>query len=187
MSGMLTRDEMIRAAMRDYGFDRHKAERMADLQLAPTMEQRRAVFRERTGSTTHLVRTLASRKARETDDERAWTEDQHQIRLFEWRTENLHRWPELAMLIHIPNGGHRSKATAGRLKALGVKRGVHDLLLPVPRGVWFGAWCEMKRIGGKPTDEQLEWRALMRAQGYRAEIIEGWRDTADYYERYLAS
>lgn len=40
--------------------------------------------------------------------------------------------PELRWLHAIPNGGYRDKATAGKLKAEGVKRGVSDMFLPLP-------------------------------------------------------
>mgnify|MGYP002654274491 CR=1 FL=1 len=53
----------------------------------------------------------------------------------------------------IPNGGFRSKATAGRLKAEGVSRGVPDLYVPEK-----SLWIEMKRIkGGRLSPDQHNW------------------------------
>lgn len=58
----------------------------------------------------------------------------------------------------IPNGGLRSKKTAARLKAEGVKAGVPDIFLPVSVGIWSGLFIEMKRTkGGRLTDEQRDF------------------------------
>lgn len=81
--------------------------------------------------------------------------------------------PALRLLHAIPNGGHRNKATAGKLKAEGVRRGVPDLCLPVPMGGFHGLYIEMKAVGGKASSEQLEWHAALRAKGYRVEVCVG--------------
>lgn len=62
------------------------------------------------------------------------TEAEEQIALFEWATLQSGRFPELALLYHVPNGGSRNKIEAARLRAQGVKSGVPDLCLPVARG-----------------------------------------------------
>lgn len=81
--------------------------------------------------------------------------------------------PELRMLFAIPNGGARSKATAGKLKAEGVKSGVSDLFLSVGRGGYHGLYIEMKAQGGRASDEQKAWIAAAKEYGYRAEICVG--------------
>lgn len=80
---------------------------------------------------------------------------------------------ELRMLFAIPNGGARSKATAGRLKAEGVRPGVSDLFLSVPKGCYHGLYIEMKAISGRASDEQKAWIAAAREYGYRAEVCFG--------------
>lgn len=62
------------------------------------------------------------------------TESVEQISLFRWANYSRGRYPELALLHHIPNGGTRSKSEAGRFRAEGVKAGVPDICLPVARG-----------------------------------------------------
>ena len=62
------------------------------------------------------------------------TEAEEQIALFEWAALQSGRFPELALLYHVPNGGSRNKIEAARLRAQGVKSGVPDLCLPVARG-----------------------------------------------------
>jgi hypothetical protein len=81
--------------------------------------------------------------------------------------------PALRMLFAIPNGGHRHKAVAAKLKAEGVRKGVPDLCLPVPCGSHHGLWIEMKAKDGRVSDEQEEWIGALRAQGYRADVCVG--------------
>ena len=69
-------------------------------------------------------------------------------------------------LFAIPNGGFRTKTTAGKLKAEGVKPGVWDLLLPLARCGWHALWLEMKAPDGRPSPEQLHWGDKMQRAGY---------------------
>lgn len=72
----------------------------------------------------------------------------------------------------IPNGGVRSLATAGRLKAEGVTKGVPDLFIPAWR-----LWIEMKRIkGGILSAEQKDWMKYLESVGYRAIMCKGAED-----------
>lgn len=115
--------------------------------------------------------------ARESEEQRA---------LFEWAAWSMGKWPELAMLFHIPNGGKRGKAEAGRLKAEGVSAGVPDLCLPVPRGGYHGLYIELKRIkGGEVSKSQKEWLALLNRQGYFAMVCFGWQEAARTITKYL--
>lgn len=66
------------------------------------------------------------------------SESIEQINLFRWVAFQSATHPELERLYHIPNGGKRYATTAKRLKAEGVKAGVPDLCLPVPRGAYHG-------------------------------------------------
>ena len=114
------------------------------------------------------------------------TERIEQITLFQWAALNVGKMPELVLLHHIPNGGHRSKATAGRLRAEGVKSGVPDLCLPVSRGGFHGLYIEMKRErGNMPTAHQKEWIAALERQGYKAVVCHGWEAAAQTIIDYL--
>ncbi len=97
---------------------------------------------------------------------------------------------EGALLIHVPNGGSRKNAFEGwRLKEQGVRAGVSDLLLPVARGGFFGLWIEFKAAppnDAAVSDSQKDWVALMRAQGYAAEICLGVAAAFQVLADYLA-
>lgn len=113
-------------------------------------------------------------------------EGEEQAALMSWAQMQSWRWPELSLLFHIPNGGARSKSEAARFKAEGVKAGVPDLFLPVPRGEWHGLFIELKRqAGGRLSDEQKEWIPALQAQGYRVEVCKGWEAAAELLKNYL--
>lgn len=61
------------------------------------------------------------------------SEATEQERVINWATFYAKDFPELALLHHIPNGGSRNQLEAANLKRQGVKAGVPDLCLPVPR------------------------------------------------------
>lgn len=114
------------------------------------------------------------------------TEDEEQISLMQWAAVMSGRYPELRLMYHIPNGGARSKPEAARFKAMGVKKGVPDIHLPVARGQHHSLYIELKRQrGGRPSDEQKQWIKDLRAQGNAALVCEGWRQAAATIEQYL--
>jgi len=86
------------------------------------------------------------------------TEHEEQREVVRWFRQT---WP--GVRIHaIPNGGARSKATAGRLKAEGVASGVPDLFVPAWR-----LWIEMKRAkGGSLSPEQKDFIKQLESVGY---------------------
>ena len=57
------------------------------------------------------------------------------------------------LVAHIPNGGGRSKAEAGILKAMGVRAGMPDLVVLWERR---HAWAEIKVDKGEPTQAQRD-------------------------------
>ena len=91
------------------------------------------------------------------------TEDVEQTQLFAWANFARGKYPELTLMYHVPNGGKRSKAEAVRFKAQGVKAGVPDICLPVPRGKYHGLYIELKRVkGGRVSAAQEEYISALR-------------------------
>lgn len=114
------------------------------------------------------------------------TESVEQQALFRWAAYQYGAHPELALLYHVPNGGGRSRAEAGRFKAEGVKAGVPDLCLPVARGQFHGLYIELKRAkGGRLHPEQRRWLDELGRQGYAAIVCYGWEDAVRAIKEYL--
>lgn len=113
-------------------------------------------------------------------------EEIEQEHVFLWASMEERAYPELAMLYAIPNGGKRAIKTAVALKKQGVKRGVPDMCLPVPRGGFNGLYIELKRVkGGTVSDEQREWIAALNTQGYKAIICHGAEEAIEQIRGYL--
>ncbi len=111
-----------------------------------------------------------------------------QVALMQWASlpTSLKRYPELELLHAVPNGGHRFISVAKAMKAEGVKAGVPDLDLPVPRGPFIGLRIELKAKGGKESPPQRWWRERLTAHGHRALVCVGWEEAKRAIETYLA-
>jgi hypothetical protein len=113
-------------------------------------------------------------------------EDQEQIALMTWAS--LVRVGEDSLadrLIHCPNGGWRSPVEAARFKAMGVKPGVPDVLLPLRTEAYGAGWWELKVGRNKPTEQQLHWHALLRSMGHYVQTYWHWAEAAKDILRYL--
>ena len=115
------------------------------------------------------------------------SEAQHQAYVIKWSQQPSIRrqWPELALLHHIPNGGTRDPIEAKHLKQQGVKSGVPDLCLPVPRGQYHGLYIEMKTESGHTSDAQEWWGERLQAQGYVWRVCHGWQAAVAALEWYM--
>lgn len=100
-------------------------------------------------------------------------EDEMQAAVIAWADSQTH--PALRWLFHVPNGGYRDAATAGKMKIAGQKPGVPDLLLPwttfdVDNREIHGLVIEMKRKPNRPTREQDAWLEHFTTEGWRCEV-----------------
>ncbi|RSF08820.1 VRR-NUC domain-containing protein [Achromobacter aegrifaciens] len=98
------------------------------------------------------------------------SEDTIQAQVIRWATLQAGVYPELERLFHVPNGGQRHAAVAAKLKGQGVKAGVPDLCLPVPRFGCPGLWIEMKTADGRVSTTQKDWIGYLKGAGYRVEV-----------------
>ena len=100
--------------------------------------------------------------------------------------------PELAWIFAVPNGGKlgdgRIQARRGaKMKAEGMKAGVSDIMWPIARGGYHGLFIEMKTPKGRVSQEQSEFLAFARAQGYKATVCRSWESAAKVVESYYNS
>lgn len=97
-------------------------------------------------------------------------EESLQRACIEWANLNISNYPDLEFMFHPANGGGRSKAEAGVMKATGVKSGVSDLLLPLSSSCCRGLAIELKSKVGKLSDNQRRWLERFSRDGYLAAV-----------------
>lgn len=114
------------------------------------------------------------------------TEETEQITLFNWARTQQHKYPELRLMYHIPNGGQRSKSEAARFKAAGVRAGVPDIFLPCPRSRYHGLYIELKRVkGGRVSGDQESFMRELAQMGYAVYVCFGWKQASETIIEYM--
>ena len=114
------------------------------------------------------------------------TENSEQEAVFEWAQLMSNRYPELRLMYHIPNEGKRSAQNGAQLQRIGLKKGVPDICLPVPKGKFAALYIELKRdMKSKTTKEQMEYIAVLRNCGNCATVSFGADDAIDTILKYI--
>ena len=100
--------------------------------------------------------------------------------------------PELQLLFHPPNGGKMPQGGAGKLKGMGMRKGVPDLLLPWPadaktcgRQVFLGLALEHKSADGYLRPEQAWWLRQLKEQGWAVAVARSVGDAIGILGKYL--
>lgn len=88
-------------------------------------------------------------------------------------------------LYAVPNGGVRNKATAGRLKAEGVRAGYPDLGLDVPVGKWHGMRVELKVPPNVLSGAQRDYAKRLVLAGYHVRTCYSFAETVEAIGAYL--
>jgi hypothetical protein len=114
-------------------------------------------------------------------------EDDHQKHLITWcdymSLQGIGNTPKAAKIGHylfaIPNGGKRNKLEAARMKGLGVRAGIADLMLALPLNGYAGLFIEMKAPNtgkSKPrmSDAQIDKSWTFANVGYAVCCCYGW-------------
>jgi uncharacterized protein YcgL (UPF0745 family) len=128
------------------------------------------------------------------------TEHEEQCAVFEWAGLMSNQFPELELMFAVPNGGVRPHKFSGsskkgdrysvegrKLKKEGVKKGVPDIFLPVPKGVYHGLFIEMKRRRGFSVKaDQEAWLKNLAHQGYFVVVCKGSDAALKVLRGYLA-
>lgn len=113
------------------------------------------------------------------------SEAREQEAIFNWAKFCSIKYPELNLLFAIPNGGSRHPLEAVNLKKQGVKSGVPDMLLPVPKCGYHGLFIELKSGKNKATDNQKFWLTELEKQGYKAILCYESENAIKEIEKYL--
>ncbi len=132
------------------------------------------------------------------------SEHTEQVALFQWAKVMEPRHPQLALMFAIPNGGKRKSGWWE--KAEGLKSGVPDIFLAVPRfpddiqsilyfdgastmrisdDMRFGLFIEMKYGKNKPSKAQKEWHEALIDEGYAVEVCYSFEEAKQAIIGYL--
>ena len=116
------------------------------------------------------------------------TEADEQKLLFEWMEYAEVMYPELELCFHVVNEGKRSYRAGFDLKKQGMKPGVPDICLPVPKGKYHALYIEMKRVkGGRVSEAQNWWIDKLNAAGNLAVVCHGFDEAKAVILGYLQS
>lgn len=113
------------------------------------------------------------------------SEDTEQIQVINWAHWHASKYEELTLLHHIPNGGSRNKAEAVKLKQMGVRPGVPDLCLPVPKGIYSGLYIEMKFGDGRVEKTQREFLKAAAKHGHFCVVCYGADEAINILQEYV--
>jgi len=96
------------------------------------------------------------------------------------------QYPKLRdFIFHIPNGGKMSVITGSRLKAMGVKSGVADVLFMFKTPDFGGLWLEFKTPKGRQSDTQKVFEELAHIAHYDYQLVRTFDEATEAFKRYL--
>ena len=113
------------------------------------------------------------------------SEDSEQETVIGWARLSSGKYPELALLHHIPNGGSRNKKEAVKLKRMGVLAGVSDLHLPSSHAGYFSLYIEMKYEDGRLLKSQRTFLKLAAAWNNYCVVCYSAADAIEVLQAYL--
>lgn len=112
-------------------------------------------------------------------------EQGEQTALFNWADLMETQYPDLHYMYHVPNEGKRNARTGYALVRAGLKKGVPDVVLPVPHGEYVGLYIEMKYGKNRPTQEQKDWLAFLKSVGHYTDVAYNWQEASEKILWYL--
>ncbi len=134
---------------------------------------------------TQMSRLLASASKRQPHK----SEHEEQVEFFEEIAKLAAADPRYAIAVRrtfaIPNGGFRDPATAGKLKAEGVKPGVSDVMCALPCKQWHGLFVEFKSMTGGASPEQRDFLIESFDLCYLAVCCRGCEHALIVWKRYV--
>lgn len=71
------------------------------------------------------------------------------------------------------------------IKSQGIKKGHPDLIIEEPAGKYQIFFLELKKIGGKLSEEQKEWIKRHKKKGHAVSVSYGYYDSIYKIEKYL--
>lgn len=85
----------------------------------------------------------------------------------------------------VPNGGSRNPIEAANLKRQGVKAGVSDVIILIPKKGFASLCIEFKTATGKQSDEQKEFQKQAEMCGSKYVIVRSVAEAIETVKEYL--
>lgn len=89
------------------------------------------------------------------------------------------------LLFAVPNGGSRNKTEAANMKRQGVKAGVADVILLIPKKGYASLCLEFKTSTGRQSDEQKEFQRQAEACRSKYVVVRSVRQAIEEIRVYL--
>lgn len=89
------------------------------------------------------------------------------------------------LLFAVPNGGSRHKIEAANMKRQGVKSGVADVILQIPKKGYASLCLEFKTSTGKQSAEQKEYQRQVELAGSKYVIVRSVEQAIRVMQQYL--
>ncbi|MCS7317521.1 MAG: VRR-NUC domain-containing protein [Candidatus Dojkabacteria bacterium] len=92
---------------------------------------------------------------------------------------------DVRFVFAVPNGGPRHPFVAKRLKEEGVKRGVPDIFVPIPKNGYHGLFIEMKVEKRKLSREQAIFKVFLEKKNYLYYVCYSAEEAFNLLKKYL--
>lgn len=112
-------------------------------------------------------------------------EHENQAAFFDLLRVNEGKYPFLKWIYAVPNAALRGKRERSRILAEGLKAGVSDVCVPIPRKGFHGAYMEFKFGKNTVQANQKEFMEFVTAQGYTTVVVYSWTAAQEWLEGYL--
>ena len=112
------------------------------------------------------------------------SEEAIQKTVIQWVRSHPYFKGKEGLVLHFPSEGARSPVFGKKLKDMGFRAGIADLLIAMPRRGYGGAWLELKSKKGKLSPAQKEFLDNMQQQNYFTAVcysIEGAIEMIEWY------
>nr|WP_297167535.1 VRR-NUC domain-containing protein [uncultured Dysgonomonas sp.] len=111
-------------------------------------------------------------------------EERMQIKFFNQVPLFFPKLPD-KLLFAVPNGGSRNIVEAKNLKAQGVKSGVSDVILLIPKKGYSCLCLEFKTPISKQSDEQITFQSQAEKAGNKYVVVRSVKEAIDALKWYL--
>ncbi len=108
-----------------------------------------------------------------------------QVSLMQW-LKLKHPYAE-SLTYATPNAAKRTPRQGAYMKAEGLKAGVPDICMALPKGEYGGLYIELKKEGGRATVAQNEWLDRLSNAGNKAVLCVGFTEAANTIDEYLGA